>query len=419
MKPCFDNIDKEINLGLDRIKSVMNAAGNPENRFYSVLIGGTNGKGSVAALLTLLMKEKDFRVGLYLSPHMGSVMERIRICGDPVEENLMIYMENEIDSLSEKIGIRLTPFERFTATAFLCFAEQGVDWVIAEVGMGGRLDATNILNAELSVITTVGLDHCEWLGSSIVQIAREKAGIVKEGKPAILGDLPKDAMDSVLAICEERGAEPHLYGESFYATVTKKSLDGVNFFYFSDRGSEITHPFTLQTIGEHFAKNAALALRAFEVLVENGVSYEEDVVRRALAKFHLPGRGEVVRFEDKVRVLDVAHNGEGMAALCEALKGLGLKEDPLVLFSFLKDKDWVKMGELLLNTFGCHNLMFLPLKVDRGLEWREFSKRFDVKRCSEREFERILLSCERPVVVCGCFAVVRRAINLLDNVRRR
>jgi dihydrofolate synthase/folylpolyglutamate synthase len=414
----FDKIDKDIDLDLERIKYIMDKAGNPQNRFYSVLIGGTNGKGSVAALLTLLMEEKGLRVGLYTSPHMKNPAERVRICGETVDETTLLSLGNEIDSLAKKVGVELTPFESFTATAFMAFAREKVDWVVAEVGMGGRLDATNILDARLPVITSVGLDHKEWLGTTISQVAMEKAGIIKRGRPVIVGDLSPEALEVIRSVAKERKAELHCYGEMFYGRVTKFSLEGMNFFYFSEDLPEPIENLRIRTVGDHFVHNAALALRAFEVLTGEPLGQQRSLLDEALGGFGLPGRGQVVTFEERVRILDVAHNPEGIVSLCRTISRLFPSAPPLVIFSLLKDKEWESMTSVLLKELGRENLIFLSLDEERIIDRERMSEIFRIEVCDRERFEEIMLFLDRPIVVCGCFAAVREALSVLEGSGR-
>ncbi len=409
MRNGFTNVDSKISLGLERIERVLDSSGNPQKGFYSVLVGGTNGKGSVAHLLARFMMEKGEGVGLYTSPHLLRVSERVVINGREVPEEVLDRLVRRVGLFSRETGVELTPFEGFTAAAFLAFAEAGVRWVIAEVGMGGRLDATNLLHASLSVITNVALDHSQWLGTSLSQVAREKAGIIKTGRPVVLGELPNGALETVLETASERGAPVHRYGREYFVRVTDFSSQGVKFSYYSDKIPEGVENLRLSSLGEHFAVNASIALRALEVLGEDVGEW----VRGVLERFSLPGRGQVVRLSKGVRILDVAHNPAGMEALCRGVASL-LRDRPLFLFSLLRDKEWREMGELLCRWFGRESLLFVSLPCEeRVLEPSLVESKLGVSTCGEGRLGEILLGHRGTVVVCGCFALVRRALEIL------
>ena len=402
-------------MGLERIKSVMKSANNPQKGFDSVLVGGTNGKGSVATLLANLMGTKHPSVGLYTSPHIFAPSERVRINGKPVPLSKLEELSRKVEKLSRKAEVLLTPFELFTAVAFLAFAQARVDWVVAEVGMGGRLDATNILDAQLSLITSVGLEHREWLGNTLSQVAWEKAGIIKDGRDVVVGRLPQEAMDVVLGEVKNRGARLHSYGREYCIRVTKKSLEGVEFFYFSREIPKGIGNLRVRGLGEHFALNAAMALRAFEILCGSHSLLElEGELNRVMTDAWPSGRGQVVSLNGRIRILDVAHNPQGVDALCGYLQGI-LESPPLVLFSVLKDKDWVEMVRRLKGSFGEERLIFVALEDERVVGSSEIVTKCGVRSWEPDEAREVLLGDEATVVVCGCFAVVRWALINLQS----
>lgn len=178
---------REMTLGLDRMAQVLAALAHPERQFRSIHIGGTNGKGSVSWKVADGLQCAGKRVGLYTSPHLLTPYERVRIGGIPLSAEKWNSFGQEVDRCAKKLGLQLSPFEGWTALAFLAFAEAAVEWVVCEVGLGGRLDATNVLHPELAIITSIGLDHEEWLGHDLRTIAREKGGIIKANVPLLLG----------------------------------------------------------------------------------------------------------------------------------------------------------------------------------------------------------------------------------------
>jgi dihydrofolate synthase/folylpolyglutamate synthase len=198
-------------LGLDGTRALLAALGNPERRFRSIHVAGTNGKGSTCALVERALREAGHRTGLFTSPHLVDFRERIRVDGRWADEAWLFRQLERIQARPE--GKDRTFFEVATALGFLYFAEQGVEWAVVEVGLGGRLDTTNVLVPEVSVITSIGLDHTEILGGTLARIAEEKAGIVKPGVPVVTGSLPPEARDVVGRVARERGCEIHSGGD--------------------------------------------------------------------------------------------------------------------------------------------------------------------------------------------------------------
>ena len=411
MKLCFDKVDSGIELGLHRIQRVMDEAGNPEKRFCSVLVGGTNGKGSTATILADLLVLSGKKVGLYRSPHMMDVTERVRVGERHIPRNRLLDLSKEVERLAALSGVKLTPFEHFTAVALLCFAQEGVEWVVAEVGMGGRLDATNILSASLSIITGVAADHRQWLGQSIKDIAREKGGIIKEGSPLIIGKMDTIAMNVILSMASNLDAAVHLYGREFVAKICNVTIEGVEFSYISDRSPSGLKGLMVPALGRHFAENAAVALRAFELIC--GDSLSEETAQEAIKRFLLPGRGDVVRLKKGIRVLDVAHNTHGMEQLCQGLKEVLGKEQPLVLFSLLKDKEWREMFNLLSSYFKKDRIGFVELPHEERVLAKQDAQSLCVASYTLPVFKEALLEHRGTVVICGCFAIVRAALSIL------
>ena len=191
-------------LGLDRIFKLLNAFDDPQRRVSFVHVAGTNGKGSVSAMLASICRRAGYRTGLYTSPHLLDVRERIRLNGRMIPKKRFTALVNQLVPVSDELGC--TFFEFITALAFLYFAEQKAEIVILETGLGGRFDATNLVVPVLSVITNIDYDHTEHLGTDLVSIAQEKAGIIKDSIPCLIGDMPKEAERAVIAVCRKKTA---------------------------------------------------------------------------------------------------------------------------------------------------------------------------------------------------------------------
>jgi len=309
-----------IHLGLFRIRYLLNTLGNPENRFRTIHIAGTNGKGSVCRMLASILKESGLRTGAYTSPHLQDFPERITIDNKKISEKELAQLATTMAQIAKKAYGHPTHFEFTTALAFQYFAEKNVDIAVIETGMGGRLDATNTILPELSIITNVELEHTKILGNTVVKIAREKAGIIKPKIPVITA-AKKQALSVIKRACA-RNSSP-LYSIRDPEEVLSKYPE-----------------LELPLAGLHQRANAALAIKAAELL---GVSKQAILV--GIKKTKHPGRLELMQRNPRV-FLDGAHNPAGMAALSQAISELEYKKLALVL-AVSKDKDVPKIASLL------------------------------------------------------------------------
>ena len=329
-----------IRWGLERTEALLAGADHPHRRFRSIHVGGTNGKGSVSAFCDSALRtaHPDRLVGLYTSPHLVSFAERIRIGGRPVDRDLLLACEARMRPAIEASGA--TFFEATTAIAFLCFAEAGVDTAVIEVGLGGRLDSTNVIAPMACAVTNVALDHVEYLGDSIASIAAEKAGIFKPGVPAVTAERDPEALAVLTGAAEKIGAPLSVLDEIAQIAQVQVDLDGTRFHLRSRRwGSHDVH---LGLIGEHQARNAALAAEVLGTL-PNDVRPRWEAIEAGFAATRWPGRLQVVRRGGLTWVFDVAHNPAGVAALATALRGLDLPRPVVLVAGILADKDWREM----------------------------------------------------------------------------
>lgn len=303
-----------IKLGLDNTRTLLERAGMPQQHFLCVHIAGTNGKGSTSAFLAAILQEAGLRVGLYTSPHLQSFCERIRIDGISISEPEIAALTDEVRRLS--MGVPATFFEFTTVMALSAFAKKGVEIAILETGMGGRLDATNAVTANLSILTPISLDHLDHLGKSLREIAREKGGIIKAGVPVISAQQPPE----VLEIFQEQAAlcQSPLYcaGDDFSVT-----LHGTEDFDFYDRAG--THLTALHSglVGAHQPGNAALAIAAAISLRKCGLNISDTAIRHGLINVIWPGRLEWWGENHQI-LLDGAHNGAGAQVLADYLATL-------------------------------------------------------------------------------------------------
>lgn len=321
-----------IKPGLERAQALLLALGNPQDSFKSIHVAGTNGKGSVCAMTASVLGEAGFKTGLYTSPHLSKFNERITVSGRAITGKELVETATEVKAASEKAGLQeATFFEFTTAMAFLYFRKKKVDFAVVETGMGGRLDATNMVRPMVSVITNIDLDHTDWLGSTIRQIAAEKAGIIKQGAPLVAGVAQIEALSVIRAKAKEAQSALYLMDRDFHASLDKKgSLD------YSGISGGLTG-LKLALYGPHQVKNAALALAAIELMRAQGVDINEKAIRAGLKKASWPGRFEILSRKPLI-VLDGAHNPAGAAALKNALSGL--KKKRLILVAgIMSDKE--------------------------------------------------------------------------------
>lgn len=329
----------EIDLHLHRVERALSLFGHPERRYRAFHIAGTNGKGSTAAMLHRILAAQGYRAALYTSPHLVSFTERIRVGDEEISQGEVVELAEEIKSRSAGEGVPLTFFEFVTVMALVHFARRKVDAAVVEVGLGGRLDATNLVLPAVSVITTISKDHEAYLGNDLLSIAREKGGIIKKDVPVICGSLPHEVGELLRQIARGQGSSSYFLGADFSFALKDGGLfdyKGLK-WHLSD--------LSLALRGRYQRSNAALALAALEIAAQD-FPVHEAAVREGLRTVSWPGRLEVVR-ERPLVILDGAHNGEGVRALAGEIREFrGLKKIKL-LFAAMEDKDWPYMlGEL-------------------------------------------------------------------------
>ena len=308
-----------IKLGLDNITTLLSAMDNPQDSYPTVHIGGTNGKGSTVAFLDRISRESGYTVGRFTSPHLCSVNERFMVNGAPIPDNELSEIIQDIQRASADLDLSPTFFEVNTAIAFEYFKRANVDIALIEVGMGGRFDSTNVITPKISIITNIALDHTQFLGDTIEKIAFEKAGILKAGIPAVLGNLVPEAREVIVARANELNCPTSILGEDFQVS------------------SDI--PLGLQ--GAHQAENAALATRAAQLLRTDFPMITDDAIEIGLAKTTWPCRMETVLGNLDV-IIDVAHN-----PACAETLAAALNEPHVVLLAVAADKDAESMVRAL------------------------------------------------------------------------
>jgi len=335
---------------LSRIESLLDLLGTPQRAYPSIHLTGTNGKTSTARMIDALVRAHGLRTGRYTSPHLDTVRERISLDGQPIDEERFVAVYQEVAPLAElvdsKVGEPLTYFDMTTTLAFATFADAPVDVAVVEVGLGGADDSTNVLHAGTCVITPIGLDHTEWLGDTIADIALAKAGIVHSGATVICAAQAEEAVEPILERCAEVGATIAREGREF-GVLHRELAVGGQVLTLQGLGGVYQGVF-LPLHGAHQAQNAALALAAVEAFLGAGASrtLDAETVRAGFADATSPGRLERVRTAPTI-LLDAAHNPHGMAATVTALQEEFSFRRLVAVVAVLADKDAAGMLELL------------------------------------------------------------------------
>lgn len=319
--------------GLERVRELLEKLGRPQDGLKFIHIAGTNGKGSCAALLSSVMKCCGYKTGLFTSPYLFRFNERMQINGKQIEDEALADIVGRIQPQAEAMEQHPTEFEMMTAAALLWFKEQNCDIAVLETGLGGRLDATNVIESpEVSVIMNIGLDHTEILGDTLEKIAAEKAGIIKSGCPCVLYQQQESVMDVIRERCRELGAKLSIADFSRI----EKEFDSIYGQSFSYKGEH----YALPLLGEHQLKNAAVALEAMERLREKGWKLEQNDVEHGIYAVSWPGRFEIIH-DEPIFVVDGGHNPQCAETVAENLENYfpGLRH--VMLVGMLSDKDCI------------------------------------------------------------------------------
>jgi dihydrofolate synthase/folylpolyglutamate synthase len=422
-KQCLKYLERiqslGIKFGLDNVSTILASFDNPHKKFDSVLVAGTNGKGSVCAMLTQILTMHRFKVGLFTSPHLIRVEERIRIGRRmiPVKAfcRLLTILRERIEELiaSEKLISPPTYFELVTCLSLLYFHERNVDLAVLEVGMGGRFDATNVVKPKVSIITTISGEHQKFLGDTLGQIAFEKAGIIKPEIPVVCGVHGDEAYETI----HKRAAklQAPFYGvfqrkECFNIQKTKF---GHSFSYQSEREKYIFSP---SLKGEHQGRNASIAIVASELLNKTWKNLEKEKIIKGIENTKWEGRLEVLSRRPLV-IMDGAHNEEGVRALKKYIKDF--LPSPLVLvFACMKDKDIPKIAGMLFPSAKKIILTQFPFfKAASPEEIREKALRFQDRIVLEPEVEKAMNIAVRSSGLDGC-VLITGSLFLAGEVKK-
>lgn len=351
-----------IKLGLQNITGLLERLDNPHKRLKMLHIAGSNGKGSVCSFLASILMESGYKTGLYTSPHLVRFNERIRINGKEIEDEYIADFYQRIEPLIEEM--KPTFFEVTTALAFKYFADNNVDYAVIETGLGGRLDSTNVINPLASVITSISLEHTEYLGTTLREIALEKAGIIKQGMPVFIGGLPQEAETAIAEKASQRGSE--LFRINDYLKENSAHLP------LEFEKKSIILPLESPLKGTYQIKNAALAsLTAYKTLNINDSKIIERALKNVLKNTGFQGRYETYN-PDPLVIFDAAHNVEGIENFIEVFsKERKNPADCVLIFGVMRDKAYKEMLRMLKPYFS--EFRFVTIGYERSSSYQELS----------------------------------------------
>jgi dihydrofolate synthase/folylpolyglutamate synthase len=417
-----------MKLGLESVRALARAMGDPQRKFPAVHIAGTNGKGSTAAMTASVLRAAGLRAGLYTSPHMVSITERIRIDAAEIAPDEFARLATDTRVAGERLvaenALPAPPtfFEQVTMIAFLYFAERKVDLAVLEVGLGGRLDATNICEPVVTAITPIGFDHQEYLGDTLASIAAEKAGIVKPGAPVVIAPQSGEAMNAIVARCEELNA-PMIVTSDPFDVEAASGDENIGRYRFRYRSSRDEYAMRLGLRGRHQITNAVVAIHIAELLRIAGFDIPHAAIDDGLNNAEWPGRLEMIRVSPSQAplLLDGAHNADGARALRDFLDEHFSSTPITILFGVMADKAIGEIGDILFPA--AHQVIVTRIASPRAAEPGA------IAGASHREVIRIenagkaldeALRITPPdglIVVCGSLFVVGEIKQSLSDHR--
>ncbi len=396
-------IRQRFELGLEKTRELLSLLGNPQNSFKSIIVGGTNGKGSTSATLASILSAAGYKTGLFTSPHLTYFSERFRLNGEQVSDEKIYATLKTIKPLAEQVGASF--YEIVTVLGCQLFADEGADFAVMEVGMGGRFDATNVLEPELSIITGVSLDHTTYLGDTPEKIAFEKAGILRKDKFALTG-----ATGGALGVIQERakevGSSLLVLDQDIHTTLHQVSWEQTDISVQSSYGEvRVKSPL----LGLHQVRNVALAVAVAQLL-----DIANDAIQKGVTQTKWAGRLEKILYKDRLFLLDGAHNPEAAQVVVETLKALDTP--PVVLlFGIAKDKDVTHVLETL-EEVASHVILTkaqLSPRAAEPLELAEISTKPHTLFSNLQEATEHAVSITKP----GEIILVAGSLYLIGEVR--
>lgn len=405
------------NPGLDRTRALCEKIGNPQEHLKFIHVAGTNGKGSFCAMTDSILRAAGYRVGLYTSPYVKRFNERMMIDGQPIADEELAELTTEIRPIADAMTDRPTEFELITAIAFAYFYRHKCDIVVLEVGLGGRLDSTNVIpTSVLSVITGIDFDHTRLLGNTIQKIAAEKAGIVKSGCPCLYGGYHIAACRTIRAVAAARSAPFYTVDRTEFS-VKKTTLDGTTFDFHEMKDIR------LSLLGSYQPYNAAIVLTAFLILKDRGFPVTEEQIRKGLSTVRWPARFELLS-TDPIVLYDGGHNPQGVAAAVESIRTYFDDRKVLILSGVMADKNYDEMVETLKPV--TEEAFTVAPNNPRALSAEEYAKHFTMHKVPVKAFatveEGIRAAVARakadnlPLICLGSLYLYAEATEILARV---
>ena len=365
--------------GLERITELMHRLGDPQNQLRYIPITGTNGKGSTAAMLSSILTRAGYTTGLFTSPHLQRYHERIQVNGAEISDQELCAMADAVRPAVEEMEAVPTEFERFTAMAFLYFQRRGCDIVVLEVGLGGRLDCTNVIQApEAAVITNIGLEHTEYLGDTCAKIAGEKAGIIKEGCPVVYDGTREDVSEVIEAYAAQMHSRAYVIRPEMYKILmnTHKTID-----FSMDTGYYEPMDVSIDSVAEYQIMNAMEAVTAAEVM---DIGLTEEDIHRGMERMHWQGRMETVL---PGVILDGAHNDSGVEEFVKTARKFQKDTKLTLLFSCVKEKDYDGMIRTICESLDFESVVVTQIDSYRQVPSEELAQIF--RKYTTRPVEEI------------------------------
>lgn len=411
--------------GLEKIRVLLEHLDNPHLSMAAIHIAGTNGKGSVAAVCESVIRSAGYPVGRYTSPHLNFINERFVINGSPVTDEALVSAAERVCSAISDIeksdDLKITFFEAMTALAFLLFRDAGIKIVVLETGLGGCLDATNVVEPLVSVISRVGLDHCEWLGDTLEEIASEKAGIVKPGRPVVIAENRDEVISVISGFAQQCGSPVALASDS--VSITKLSGDLSCQAVKISTGVRDLPKINVPMAARFHLENIAAAVCALDIIHELGINIDDEAFVKGLSLVSWKGRFQKVH-DDPVVILDGAHNPDAASALHQALKQCGIKDHLFLVAGFCGEKNAVDFLKRLNSSIA----MALAVEIDnsrsfKAKETAALMRSAGIRDVAELEsVENALQSamklakeCDGTVLVTGSLFLVAEALEVFDD----
>lgn len=404
-----------IKLGLERTHNLLNAIGSPHKAFKSIHIAGTNGKGSVASIIHSVLVASGIRSGLFTSPHLVCFRERIRSDGYCIAEEELCEIVNDIKDAIVATGASF--FEACTAIAFEYFKRKSIEVAVVEVGMGGRLDSTNVVMPMVSCITSIDYDHTEYLGKTLPKIAFEKAGIIKPGVPVVCGKMGSSAMRTIARVAWRNNCQDYWLDRDATWSIVSFGIEGSKFEYHG-LGEDLE--LSINLAGLHQIENASLAVLALEVARSQGLGISRSAIEEGVGNARWPGRLEVINRSPSILV-DAAHNTSGVKALVETLHRIDFKPDIIVL-GVLRDKDFKRMIKLLSTL--TKRFVFTKPSSPRALPLRklaEAANQIGLTYLTTSSVDKAVCqacsaaSTDGKIIVCGSIYLIGDVMRVLGN----